>query len=510
MSISPVPVPAGGPARSASGSSASARSASGSSASGGSRSADEFQAVFDRHVAAGRERSETTPAGRFASRSDSGRAERADARPSARDPHAGKVPGTHGRPARGTDDKHTGRRDPDDGGAGSATVDGLTQAAAGSGPAAAAGAAATGTPAGTAPTGQADAADAHGETMPAVAPTGTDTASTGHGGRVAPPAGATGGGTSTGPDPATAGVEPGVHPSAAGSASPADNAHAAMSATDSSGQTGGPVKGTSATVTAGHTSIRTAAPGHAADAHAAADEKTAAAKTPGGDTTTDAATPAAHAAPPDDSPHDAGARPTGAVVLAPGGTATATGQAGHSQAAGAAPASPSHHSAVLDQVLPVVPRLVTRGDGTQRLTLRLHPEELGEVRLTVTVRNNTVDVTLAAGSTAQEALRDGSPHLRALLDAAGHTTGQVVIRDLPQSSAVSTHVQSGGPGSSGPGHGGSAQSFTDGGGARGQQTMQGQGRPGSPRQPVAGDHGGTAPSPRTAGTPGSTTLDLRI
>ncbi|MGN6132555.1 MAG: flagellar hook-length control protein FliK, partial [Nocardioidaceae bacterium] len=95
-------------------------------------------------------------------------------------------------------------------------------------------------------------------------------------------------------------------------------------------------------------------------------------------------------------------------------------------------AGPSN--AVLDQVLPVVPRLVLRGDGTQRLTLKLHPADLGEVHLTVTVKNGAVDVTLAAGPQARGALRDGSAQLHSLLQLTGHTTGQVVVRDLPSSS----------------------------------------------------------------------------
>lgn len=88
-------------------------------------------------------------------------------------------------------------------------------------------------------------------------------------------------------------------------------------------------------------------------------------------------------------------------------------------------------SAVTSQVFPAVPALVSRGEGTRSITLRLHPADLGEVRVTVTVRNRNVDVTLAAGAAAQEALRAGSGELRSLLDLAGSTTGQLVVRDLP-------------------------------------------------------------------------------
>ena len=93
---------------------------------------------------------------------------------------------------------------------------------------------------------------------------------------------------------------------------------------------------------------------------------------------------------------------------------------------------------VLDQVLTVVPRLVQRGDGTSRLTLKLHPADLGEVHVTVTVKDGTVDVTLAAGARAKEALGTGSDRLRSLLEGLGHTSGQVVVRDLAGAAASSS------------------------------------------------------------------------
>ena len=82
-------------------------------------------------------------------------------------------------------------------------------------------------------------------------------------------------------------------------------------------------------------------------------------------------------------------------------------------------------------MLLAVPRVVLRGEGTSRLTLKLHPADLGEVHVTVTVRGQEVDVTLAAGARAREALSEGSSRLRGLLEGIGHTTGQVVLRDLP-------------------------------------------------------------------------------
>lgn len=108
-----------------------------------------------------------------------------------------------------------------------------------------------------------------------------------------------------------------------------------------------------------------------------------------------------------------------------------TAAAGLSATGGTAePAGP-----VGGQVFPEVARLVTRGDGTQRLTLRLSPESLGDVRIVVNVRDGAVDVTLSAGRDAQEALRNGSPELRRLLEAVGAGGAQIVVRDLPSQSA---------------------------------------------------------------------------
>ncbi|HEX2174454.1 MAG TPA: flagellar hook-length control protein FliK [Nocardioidaceae bacterium] len=107
-----------------------------------------------------------------------------------------------------------------------------------------------------------------------------------------------------------------------------------------------------------------------------------------------------------------------AVATAPTATSTA--------ATGSAEAGP-----VGGQVFPEVARLVTRGDGTQRLTLRLSPENLGEVRIVVTVRDGAVDVSLAAGGQAQEALLHGSPELRRLLESMGAASTQIAVRDLP-------------------------------------------------------------------------------
>jgi hypothetical protein len=111
-------------------------------------------------------------------------------------------------------------------------------------------------------------------------------------------------------------------------------------------------------------------------------------------------------------------------TLAPTGVAPSTGtQASVSDAP--APTGP-----VARQVFPEVTSLVTRGDGTHRITLSLKPEALGEVRVVMTVRDGVVHVRLAAGHDAQHALLEGSPELSRLLEAAGARESRVVVRDL--------------------------------------------------------------------------------
>jgi hypothetical protein len=188
----------------------------------------------------------------------------------------------------------------------------------------------------------------------------------------------------------------------------------------------------------------------------------------------------------------------GAAAVAPGvlGAPAVTGPAGHSAVASA------RVTAVLDQVLPAVPRVVQRGDGTSRLTLKLHPDDLGEVRLTVTVRARTVDVTLAAGPEARAALSDGSARLRSLLEGIGHTTGDVTLRDL--SGAVVAPAQGGlGQGPAGQGsarHGWSDQAYRQPDQSTGQSTGQGTGgsagqlHDGAGRQPPSG-HPSQQPGP---------------
>ena len=93
---------------------------------------------------------------------------------------------------------------------------------------------------------------------------------------------------------------------------------------------------------------------------------------------------------------------------------------------------------VAGQVFPEVTSLVTRGDGTHRITLTLKPEALGEVRVVMTVRDGSVHVRLAAGHEAQQALLAGSSELSRLLEHAGATDTRIVVRDLAGAAAPAT------------------------------------------------------------------------
>jgi flagellar hook-length control protein FliK len=84
---------------------------------------------------------------------------------------------------------------------------------------------------------------------------------------------------------------------------------------------------------------------------------------------------------------------------------------------------------VTGQVFPEVGRLVSRGDGTRRITLKLSPEALGEVKVVLTVRDGDVQVRMTGSEQAQQALRAGAPELQRLLDLAGATSSQVVVGD---------------------------------------------------------------------------------
>jgi flagellar hook-length control protein FliK len=98
---------------------------------------------------------------------------------------------------------------------------------------------------------------------------------------------------------------------------------------------------------------------------------------------------------------------------------------------------------VTGQVFPEVTRLVTRGDGTQRITLKLQPEALGEVRVVLTVRDGDVHVRMTGSELAQQALRAGAPELQRLLDLSGASSSQVVVGDQGTALDAGAHHDSG-------------------------------------------------------------------
>jgi hypothetical protein len=93
-------------------------------------------------------------------------------------------------------------------------------------------------------------------------------------------------------------------------------------------------------------------------------------------------------------------------------------------------------AAISDQVFGEITGLTSRGNGTHRITMKLQPEALGEVRVVLTVRDGAVHVRLAAGQEARAALLDGSPELRQLLEHAGATETRIVVRELPASAVA--------------------------------------------------------------------------
>jgi hypothetical protein len=169
-----------------------------------------------------------------------------------------------------------------------------------------------------------------------------------------------------------------------------------------------------------------------------------------------------------DGADDPAAGPATRGPAAPAAAVVAAGPTATTPVAGVAESPPASapQPPVLDQVAPVLSRVVSRGDGEHRMMLKLHPADLGEVHLTVTVRGDQVDVEIAAGSEARELLRDGAGQLRSLLESIGRTSGQLVLRDLPAPSAPTPL-----PGSTagGPGPDGRATTSEHGGGQRDAQ-----------------------------------------
>ena len=76
------------------------------------------------------------------------------------------------------------------------------------------------------------------------------------------------------------------------------------------------------------------------------------------------------------------------------------------------------------QLLPVLLPFRRSPDGVHELTVRLQPEELGPVQVTISVRDGSVHVHLLADSPAsRDALRQALPSLRSEVERAGLATG---------------------------------------------------------------------------------------
>ena len=166
----------------------------------------------------------------------------------------------------------------------------------------------------------------------------------------------------------------------------------------------------------------------------------------GQDTGGDAGTPTGTPAP---APATAQAAPT-SVPTAVDPTAGPTPITGAAPAAPtapvAAPAAPATHR-VTGQVFPEVVRVsASTADGApSRVTLKLNPESLGEVRIVLTSRRGGLEVSLAAGQDARRALVEGAPELHRLLESVGRADSRIVFRDLPGTTPVPSTTQDGSP-----------------------------------------------------------------
>ncbi len=186
---------------------------------------------------------------------------------------------------------------------------------------------------------------------------------------------------------------------------------------------------------------------------------------------------------------------TGLVATAsaaPSSAATSPGAAAPATAPTTAPV------AVPEQVLASLGRLVSRGDGTHRLTIKLQPEALGEVRVVLTVRDGDVSVRLSGSDAAQRALLQGAHDLQRLLENVGARTASVLVGDPTggQAGSLGQFGQSGQPGQAGAGWGQ-------------QPSGSGQGRPGSPSY-ARPDAPATADPTPTRSRTGRSGLDVTV
>ncbi|KAA1417701.1 hypothetical protein F0U44_15510 [Nocardioides humilatus] len=96
----------------------------------------------------------------------------------------------------------------------------------------------------------------------------------------------------------------------------------------------------------------------------------------------------------------------------------------------------------VQQVFPEVVRLAKTGEGTHRITMTLRPEHLGEVRVTLVVRDGSVRVNLSSEH-ATDALAHGAHELRRLLEHTGMGDARIVVRDATATGADAPAVDTG-------------------------------------------------------------------
>ena len=138
------------------------------------------------------------------------------------------------------------------------------------------------------------------------------------------------------------------------------------------------------------------------------------------------------------------AQPAGGPT-APAGTpaqvAPVTAPAAASAPSPTAAAGPAHIAdQVTAQVFPEIGRLAVRasssGEGIHRITLNLHPETLGDVRVTLAFRNGEMKVNIHAATEAGRMMAESLPELRRLLAQAGAGEALVAVRDTAAGGAV--------------------------------------------------------------------------
>ncbi|HEU5038083.1 MAG TPA: flagellar hook-length control protein FliK [Nocardioides sp.] len=112
-------------------------------------------------------------------------------------------------------------------------------------------------------------------------------------------------------------------------------------------------------------------------------------------------------------------------------TAAAVAPAAHAGAPAPAPAPVAH------QVFPEVVRVAVSGETPKRVVIRLEPEHLGDVRVVLRTGRAGLEVSLAAGTEARAAIREGAPELRRMLEAAGSPDARIVVRHISDAPALS-------------------------------------------------------------------------